>query len=694
MDNIRDCVFEIGTEEIPARFMRKTMADIEGLAVNMLQEERLTYNALKVLGTPRRLVLYIEGLVDNQPDLVREMRGPSAKVAFDADGNPTKALQGFARSCGVDVSDIVVKDTESGQYAHAMARDKGEEVSVVLSRIFPAIITSLTFPKAMRWASSDFRFVRPIRWLLAIFGEDVIDFEIAGIKAGKMTAGHRTISPGMHQVTTAKSYFGDLREHGVIVDQEERKSIIGSQLKEIAEQNGGVAVIEESLLEEVTFILEWPTGFVGNFDSSYLDIPEPCITTPMQEHQRYFPVRNSKGKLMSKFIAFRNGNEKSLETVVAGNERVLRARLADAKFFYAEDMMVPLVERTKELANVTFQESLGSMEAKCIRNEELVKFLVSESKDESWRNTDDKVIELLARNCKTDLVTSVVREFAELQGIMGCEYMIRQGFEPDIAIAIAEHYMPRFAEDELPSTAYGSLLAIADKIDTVVGYFALGLIPTGSTDPYSLRRQTLGVVLIALKHPDMVSIKSLVRKAYELHAAKSTLKLGMDETVEEVMKFIGGRIDNIMSERNISHDVIEAVSASGYMYPSRVIDSAMAIENIKKDSSFADYVAAFSRVKNIAVHATTHEFDQKKMTNPSDIFILTSYLDVLGKVEGLADVNEEIKCYISMTPAINKFFEDVMVMDEDQEVRTNRLAILASIEKMCTMVADFSKVQI
>ena len=694
MDNIRDCVFEIGTEEIPARFMRKTMADIEGLAVSMFQDERLTYNALKVFGTPRRLVLYIEGLENNQPDLVREMRGPSAKVAFDADGNPTKALQGFAKSCGVDTADIVVKDTESGQYAYAMAKDKGEEVSVVLSRIFPAIITSLTFPKAMRWGSSDFRFVRPIRWLLAIFGEDVIDFEVAGIKSGNITAGHRTISPGMHGVASAKSYLGDLRKYGVIVDQEERKNIINSRLYELAESNGGVAVVEESLLEEVTFILEWPTGFVGNFDSSYLDIPEPCITTPMQEHQRYFPMRDTKGSLMSKFIAFRNGNEKSLETVVAGNERVLRARLADAKFFYAEDMMIPLVERTKELANVTFQESLGSMEAKCRRNEELVKFLISESKVESWKNTDEKVVELLARNCKTDLVTSVVREFAELQGIMGCEYMIRQGFEPDIAIAIAEHYMPRFAEDALPRTSYGSLLAIADKMDTVVGYFALGLIPTGSTDPYSLRRQTLGAVLIALEHPDMVSFKSLVEKAYELHAANSALKLSKDEAVAEVMKFVGGRVENIMSERNISHDVIEAVSSSGYPYPSRAISSALAIEKIKCDAQFADYVAAFSRVKNIAIHANTCEFDSAKMTNPSDISLLTSYLDVLGKVEGLADVNEEIQCYISMTPVINKFFEDVMVMDEDQEVRSNRLAILASIDKMCTSIADFSKVQI
>jgi len=696
-NNLRDVVFEIGTEEIPSRFMRGSMADLLRITTEALGNERLNFSEIKVYGTPRRLTVYIKDMSDVQPDLEKRVKGPSAKVAFDADGNPTKALQGFARGAKIDPSNVEVVKGEQGDYVYATVIEKGRPVKDVLGDIFSKTISSLSFPKTMRWGDNDFRFIRPIRWILTMFGDDVVPFEFEGILSSNLTQGHRTLHPGATVVNKAEDYVNVLKSIGVEVDPDVRKQAILEQANRIASENGGVPIIDEDLLEEITFIVEWPTGFAGKFDSHYLEMPEPCIVTPMQDHQRYFPVKKD-GKLMPLFIAFRNGGSEFIENVCAGNERVLRARLADAKFFYDEDLTKPLESRIEELSGVMYQEKLGSMLDKEIRDEKLCKFIV-EGSDNLRKAISDSQIETAAKLCKTDLVTSVVKEFSELQGIMGREYILRQGGNNEIAVAVCEHYMPRFAGDDIPSTPLGAALAIADKIDTLVGYFAIGLIPSGSADPFALRRQALGIIQIHRQWKIKTSIKDLVCQAYRLHSVSGKLKFDEEKTVNEVIGFINGRIKMLLEDEGIEHDVIDAALAVSETVPSKIMLATKVLTDMRKNQKFEDFATMFSRVKNIAVNAQDDQYDPEVLIEDAEIKLIETFNAFKMKYsKGIAsdctqtDIIEYIEESFALTYDVSQFFESIMVMCDDPVIKKNRLGLLKSMQITLSLIADYSKI--
>ena len=696
-NNLRDVVFEIGTEEIPARFMRGSMSELMRIATELFERERLNFSKLKAYGTPRRLVLYVEGMSDVQPDLEKRVKGPAAKVAFDSDGNPTKALQGFARGAGVDLTQVEVVKGDQGDYVYATVTEKGRPVKEVLAEVFSKVITSLSFPKTMRWGNREFRFVRPIRWILAMFGDEVVPFTFEDISASNLTQGHRTLHPGTFEVERAEDYVDDLKSIGVEVDPEVRKRSIVEQANRIAVDNGGVPVIDEDLLEEITFIVEWPTGFAGKFDAHYLEMPEPCVVTPMQDHQRYFPVK-SEGRLLPLFIAFRNGGDEFIDNVRAGNERVLRARLADAKFFYDEDLTKSLADRVEELSDVMYQEKLGSMLDKEVRDEKLCKFIVERS-DNFKGVISDSQIEEASKLCKADLVTSVVKEFSELQGIMGREYVSRQGGDAAIADAVCEHYMPRFAGDSLPSTPLGAVLAIADKMDTLVGYFAIGMIPSGSADPFALRRQALGIIQIHRQWKVQVSINELARQAYRLHSVSGKLKFDEEKTVCEVVNFVNGRLKMLLEEAGVEHDIVDAAISVPSTFPAKIMSVAKVLTAMRGDKRFEEFVTMFSRVRNIAVNAQGDHYDPKVLVEDAEVSLIEAfdkfkdtYTNDMASDSNEADIADYIEGSCGLTETVNQFFESVMVMSEDPVIKENRLGLLKSIQNTLALVADYSKI--
>ncbi|MBR5857519.1 MAG: glycine--tRNA ligase subunit beta, partial [Phascolarctobacterium sp.] len=548
-------LFEIGTEEIPAKFMPGILAQLKELAEKKMDELRIPYEAVRVYGTPRRMTFIADGVAEHQADSTVEAKGPSVQIAFK-DGEATKAAQGFARGQGVAVEDLEVRDG----YVFAVKHLAGQEVEALLPGLLQDILTSLNFPKTMRWADFDFRFVRPIRWMVALFGDKVVPVEITGVKSGNITRGHRFLRPeGVEdntrvEVANAAAYEEVLMNHFVMVDQDARRELIRQQVIDLAVEEGGHAEIDEDLLEEVNYLVEWPTALCGKFEDKFLALPKECIITPMREHQRYFPVLKEDGSLLNKFITVRNGGKEHLEVVAHGNERVLRARLADAEFFFNEDRKQPLEARLAKLTTVSFQEGLGNMNDKSqrlVKAADMIAFGLNSKVDK----------EKLARTallCKTDLVTGMVVEFTELQGVMGREYALLDGEAPEVAKGIFEHYMPRFAGDELPSTDIGRIVGIADKLDNIVATFSRGLAPTGSQDPYALRRQALGIINILIDGNYHVSmVKLIAGVAYLLNIPAEKTK----EVIMPVMDFFKQRLKNMLLDQGIRYDVVDAVLA-------------------------------------------------------------------------------------------------------------------------------------
>ena len=480
-----DLLLEIGTEEIPAKFMPQSLAQLAKITKEKLDENRLGYGKIAVWGTPRRLSLYVYDLADCQSDLAEEVRGPAVKAAFDQEGKPTKAAVGFAKGQGVEVESLITKDLPNGSYVFALKKAQGLAAQQVLPEILPQLVLSLHFPKPMRWGYNETRYARPIRWIVALNDEKIIDFAIENIKSGRFSRGHRFLGSDKIEIAKAQDYLAKMEENYVIVDPKKREDMILEQIHELEKTVDGTAQIDEDLLEEVVFLVEYPTALMGNFDPSYLIMPEQLVITPMKEHQRYFPVLKGH-HLMPKFITVRNGDSQYLDIVQAGNEKVLVARLDDAKFFYTEDLKVNLHDNIPKLKTIIFQEKLGTVYDKTQR----VKKGVENIADLLKVGFEVKERAALAADlCKSDLLSNVVYEFPELQGIMGEKYAFAQGEHPLVAKAISEHYLPRFAGDEIPLTFEGLILSIADKLDTICGCFAVGIEPSGSQDPYALRRQ-------------------------------------------------------------------------------------------------------------------------------------------------------------------------------------------------------------
>ncbi|MDT3699191.1 MAG: glycine--tRNA ligase subunit beta [Thermincola sp.] len=689
----RDFVLEIGTEEIPARFMGSVISQLENLTRQWLASNRLANEGVAAYGTPRRMVVYITGLAEKQEEFTEEVKGPAKKAAFDAGGKPTKAAEGFARGQGVGVDDLIIRETPNGDYVFVVKKQIGQETAGLLPEFCTSLITGLSFPKPMRWGSKEMRFARPIRWLLSLFEEQVVPFSIEGLAADRITYGHRFLSQGPIVINRAAEYFDKLQDKYVIVNQLERKELIWNQVAALAEAEGGQVVPDDELLEEVTQLLEYPTALCGEFAEDYLRLPKEVLITPMREHQRYFPVVDSKGRLLNKFITVRNGTDAFLDTVREGNEKVLRARLADAEFFYLEDLKVPLRDNVEKLKKIVFQESLGTVYEKVERVMALSGYLAA-----GLGITDSTVLESIKQGAylsKADLVTNIVYEFPELQGVMGQEYALKNGESTDVAKTIFEHYLPRFSGDILPENIPGRIVSIADKIDTIVGCFAVGIQPTGSQDPYALRRQALGVCYIALEGKLGFSVAGLLDKAYSLYAGKIKAKRSADKTREEVLEFIRLRLKNIFSDKGYGYDLVDAVLSAGYDRVSDTMLRVDALANLRNQEIFGKLLTAYNRVANLAKNATTDQVDPALFTEVVEQTLFSEFIKASEEMKIFLQEHQYrqfLQRFALLQQYIDNFFDGVMVMIDDEKVKTNRLALLRNIACLTTPAADLTKI--
>ena len=692
----RNLLLEIGTEEIPARFMESALVQLKNLAQETLSEERIEFTEIMVYGTPRRLALLVQGVAEQQNEKVEEVKGPSRKAAFDAEGRPTKAAQGFARSQGVAVEDLELRQTPAGEYLFALKRKSGRSTREVLPDLLPGFITGLNFPKPMRWGYSEMRFARPIHWLLALYGTEVISFELGGIHSDRVTYGHRFLGQGRITLENVDEYPERLKENYVLVDQEQRRALIRRQIQELARQEGGKVDPDEDLLEEVTYLLEYPTALCGKFDEKYLELPEEVLITPMREHQRYFPVRDPSGQLLPKFITVRNGTGDHLEVVREGNEKVLRARLADAQFFFEEDLKVPLEQNVKKLSKIVFQESLGMISDKVQRIRALSGFMANRL---GWSEEKKNKLDRAALLAKADLVTNMVYEFPELQGSMGTEYARRGGEKPEVAQAIREHYLPRHAGDKLPATNLGVVVSLADKLDTIVGCFGAGIQPTGSQDPYALRRQALGICRIMLERGLELSMTALIEEAYRLYAeaGQVRLKLTQEQVILEMREFFQLRLRNLMGEQGIVYDVQEAVLAAGFDNLPDLYRRALEVQSFRQRPEFADLITAYTRAHNLARQAESETLEVTTFIDPVETQLFTALQRAQKEVEAALSSQEiarALESIATLREPIEEFFNRVMVMVDDPDVRRNRLALLAQISQLATKIADFSRIVI
>ena len=678
-------LLEIGTEEVPAHVMPGILSQLKENAAKTFEELRIEYKNIKTLGTPRRSALLVEGLAEQQADLSKENRGPAVNIAFDADGNPTKAAQGFARGQGVKPEELVTKDG----YVYAMVHEKGGQTVDLLGDTLKGLVDGLNFPNNMHWADLDYKFIRPLRWLVALYGQDVIDFEVANVKSGRTSRGHRFLSEGDFEIANAEDYVEACRKASIIVDQNERCEMIRQQIAEVAAANGGQAEVNEDLLEEVLYLVEYPTALCGRFDEKYLALPAEAVITPMRDHQRYFPVLKD-GQLLPLFITIRNGGKEYLETVQHGNERVLRARLEDAQFFFDEDRKKTLEQHGEKLKTVVFQDGLGTIYDKALRLEVLAGYIA----DAIGANEQDKKDAVrAAKLAKADLVTGMVTEFTELQGVMGREYALLDGETKAVAQAIDEHYMPRFAGDSQPASVAGRIVSLADKIDTIVGTFSRGLIPTGSQDPFALRRQALGIVNMLKEAQYHISLSQLVAKAMELlKIADAGQQTKLQNDVADFMKL---RLKNVLADAGIRYDVVDAVFVTVDDIYGVFLRAQAVNEAVKQDMEKT--IQAFVRTGNIARKAEDVQaaVEAGLLAEQVEKDLYKAYEDAASKVEkevAAQDYAGAIATLSQLAAPIDAFFDGVMVMDKDEKIKNNRLGLLKLVDNLICQVADFSKI--
>ncbi|MGM9529328.1 MAG: glycine--tRNA ligase subunit beta [Phascolarctobacterium sp.] len=717
-------LFEIGTEEIPAKFMPGILAQLQELAEKKMTELRIPFEAVKVYGTPRRMTFIASGVAEAQADSTVEAKGPSAKIAF-VNGEPSKAAQGFARGQGVDVKELVVRDN----YVYAIKHLAGAAVKDLLPELLHDILTSLNFPKNMRWADHEFRFVRPIRWLVALFGSEVVPVEITGVKSGKFSRGHRFLRPsaveagkehesvldaakaffdtaaskvknsvasavigatGVVEIPDADAYEKVLYDNFVMVDQDARRELIRNQVIDLGIAEGGHVEIDEDLLEEVNYLVEWPTALCGKFEEKFLALPKECIITPMRDHQRYFPVMAEDGSLLNKFITVRNGGKDYLDVVAHGNERVLRARLSDAEFFFNEDRKQSLADRLEKLKTVSFQEGLGNMNDKSNRLVQATNMLSMAIN----AKVNKEKLNRTALLCKCDLVTGMVVEFTELQGVMGREYAKLDGEAPEVALGIFEHYLPRFAGDELPKTDIGRIVGIADKLDNICATFSRGLAPTGSQDPYALRRQALGIINILLDANYHISMyKVLAGMLYLLNIAPD--KTG--KLIPQIGEFMKQRLRNMLIDQGIRYDVVDAVLAEERNDDfADLYARAVALNNFVASEAAPALIQAATRVANLckkieeetAINPQLFEVEAESALHKAAMEANKEVLAASVQYDYATVLTEATK----LVDPINKFFDDVMVMAEDVKIKNNRLALLSAVKDVTHAVGDLNAI--
>lgn len=677
-----DVLFEIGAEEIPAGAMPGILAQLKSLIETKLAEHHLKYDAIRTMGTPRRIALMVDGAADMSDELSERHKGPSASIAYDADGNPTKAAIGFARGKGIDVADLVVEDG----YIYAETKTVGVKAMDIFIQILPELIHGLSFPKSMHWGNLDDKFIRPVRWMLALLGTAVIPVEFAGVRSSNFSRGHRFLGERGVLVQHPADYIKNLEDNFVIVDQDKRRDMITKQLHDLAASKNATIVWDDDLLEEVLYLVEYPTALCGSFDKSYLALPDAAVITPMKDHQRYFPLVDKDGKLLPMFLTVRNGDSHSLDVVAAGNERVLRARLDDAKFFFNEDRKKALADRSEGLKKIVFQEGLGNLADKTERL-----LALGEEFGEACGLDEAEMVELERATvlAKTDLTTGMVTEFTELQGVIGKEYALLDGESTEVAEAIFEQYLPRFAGDILPKTPAGKVLSIIDKVDNIVATFSRGLIPTGSQDPYALRRQTIGVLNILSSSALNVSLEPVWRQDLTLLGVPEAKH---DEIVGQLTNFFALRLKNIYLDREVPHNVIELVLSNPTVTVAQADGLVKAIMAHRIDEN-VELVQAYTRMFNLVKNETYQAVDEMLLSDEAEKALfkeaILAYENSQTALEN-KDYDKVVAIPETLVPAINKFFEDVMVMVDDAAVKANRLQLVRLAYESMAVIGDVS----
>ena len=684
-----DLLLEIGLEEVPAKFMPPALAELKQMAETQLNEQRISYDEVVTYGTPRRIALVVKNIADKQQDLEEEAKGPAVKAAYDADGNPTKAAMGFARGQGVDVADLYQKEVNGGLYVFATKKAAGVPTSEVLPELLPQFVTGIHFPKPMRWGFTELRYARPIRWIVALHGDKVVPFSLEDITSGNVSRGHRYLGTDHLVIPCAEDYLAVMEKDFVIADQNRRQAMILEQIQKLADDVEGTVQIDEDLLEEVLYLVEYPTALMGNFNPAYLMIPEELVIIPMKEHQRYFPVLKGH-HLLPKFVTVRNGGAEHLEIVQAGNEKVLEARLADAKFFYDEDLKINLADNVEKLKTIVFQEKLGTIYEKMQRVQKgtaVISDLLLLGEDVKERAMRAAYL------AKADLVSNVVYEFPELQGIMGYKYAYAQGEHPLTSKAIAEHYMPKNADDEIPLTFEGLVCSMADKMDTIVGCFAAGIEPTGSQDPYALRRQAAGICSMILGRGVLVSLTALIEQAISHYPAE--IVGDKDALCKRVYEFFEQRIRNVLNDKGYRYDVIEAVVTCGYDNLTETLLRAEALNKMQATDTFAKVLTAFTRANNLAKKAEGSEVSDEYLVEDVEKQL---WSDVQFAETAIANQVQErmyaeaLTVISTLEESISAFFDGVMVMDENENIKNNRLALLVRVSALSNKIADLTKI--
>ncbi|PAD66909.1 glycine--tRNA ligase subunit beta [Bacillus sp. 7586-K] len=681
----QDLLIEIGLEEVPAHYVTDASNQFTTKVSEWLNDKKLSYGEVKSYSTPRRLAVLVKEVDEKQPDIEEEAKGPARKIAVDENGNWTKAAIGFSKGQGANVEDIYFKEINGVEYVHVQKSIKGQETKTLLTEL-RQIIIGLTFPKNMRWGNQDMRYIRPIKWIVALFGKEIIPFEIAGVTTNSYTFGHRFLGSQV-EIAAPSLYEALLLEQFVLADPIKRKEAIVNQLSEMEAEQNWVIPIDAELLEEVNNLVEYPTALFGKFEADYLSLPDEVLVTTMKEHQRYFPVRNQSGELQPFFVTVRNGDHNHLENVARGNEKVLRARLSDANFFYKEDQKLKIEDAVLKLDKIVFHEELGTLGEKVKRIVKIAEILSDKLKVSEEEKKD---VARAASICKFDLVTHMVYEFPELQGKIGEKYARISGEKEAVALAVNEHYMPRHADDEIPNSNVGGIVALADKLDTIVGFFAINKIPSGSQDPYALRRQASGIVQILLAKNWKLALPELFDLTLDFYKEKAK-----SDTKQELLSFFKLRLKYVFAEEKIRHDIVDAVLESSNIEVTSLVNRAKVLNEISKTERFKEEVESLSRVMNIAKKGIEKEINPQLFENEYEETLYKEYLRISTDVSTLLTNGQEKEGYqllASLKEVINAYFDHTMVMAENEIVKENRLAQMVKLSKLIQSFAQMNNI--
>lgn len=684
-------LFEVGLEEMPARFLHDTEKQLQEKTIKWLTSIRLHYQMVKTYVTPRRFAVVIQQLAEKQADIEEDAKGPAKKIALDKEGNWSKAAIGFANGQGQTVDDIYFKDVNGTDYVFVKKNIAGKTATELLPG-FKDVILDLNFPKNMRWSTGNLRFIRPIRWLVGLNEQTIIPFEIAGVSTSNHSFGHRFLGK-QFEIDNPLSYESQLRDSYVIADADERKRVITTQIKRLESEKNWTVPLDEELLEEVSQLVEYPTAFYGSFSEEFLTVPKEALVTSMKEHQRYFPVLDNEGGLLPHFIAVRNGNDQHINIVAKGNEKVLNARLSDAMFFYQEDQKQTIEQNLKKLERMVFQENLGTIANKVDRVAQLTDKITDLL--EVDQQTKENAVRV-AKISKFDLVTNMVNEFTKLQGIMGEKYATIFGENQRVANAINEHYMPRYANDQLPTTVEGAIVSIADKLDTIVGCISVGIIPSGSQDPYALRRQAMGVLQIAQDQKWSISIDDLLTVTENLYETLDVATVSSEETNKNISAFFHARATYLLKEAGIDQDIVEAILINQIGNIGFTIEKAKVLTAKRQEVEFKSVQEAFIRVINLAkkgkdtdINIDLFENDQEKQLYDTYEKVKTIYQEQMKSFKA----KNAMVTLTTLTDPIHNFFDHTMVMTEDIEIKNNRVSLLNKISVLILQFADLSKIE-